>query len=104
MKFYAITEMKKMEWKSHMIKPVHEIQMGLKTTTAKYFGSSLTAGRSILFYWKNLSFKVTSTYTNSIYLELFCSKSNEDLQGFYSYKDQGKVTWYRNSQKEVCSN
>lgn len=30
MKFYAITEMKKMEWKSHMIKPVHEIQMGLK--------------------------------------------------------------------------
>lgn len=30
MKFYAVTEMKKMEWKSHMIKPVHEIQMGLE--------------------------------------------------------------------------
>lgn len=29
-KFYAITEMKKMEWKSHMIKPAHEIQMGIK--------------------------------------------------------------------------
>lgn len=30
MKFYDITEMKKMEWKSHMIKPVSEIQIGLK--------------------------------------------------------------------------